>query len=53
MEGLWGLLICVFILYPIAYWYPGEDHGSFENPFNTYTMIANSPQVCNNNYGNR
>lgn len=45
MEGLWGMLICVFVLYPIAYYYPGEDHGSFENPFNTYTMIANSPQV--------
>jgi hypothetical protein len=45
MEGLWGLLICVFILYPLAYYYPGEDHGSFENPFNTYTMIANSSSV--------
>lgn len=45
MEGLWGLLICVFLLYPAAYYYPGEDHGSFENPFNTYTMICNSTQV--------
>lgn len=45
MEGLWGLLICVFVLYPLAYYYPGEDHGSFENPFNTYTMIANSSSV--------
>lgn len=45
MEGLWGLLICVFLLYPLAYYYPGEDHGSFENPYNTYTMIANSPSI--------
>jgi hypothetical protein len=45
MEGLWGLIICVFLLYPLAYYYPGEDHGSFENPFNTFTMIQNSQSV--------
>lgn len=45
MEGLWGLLICVFVLYPLAYYTPGSDHGSFENPYNTYAMIANSMDV--------
>lgn len=45
MEGLWGLLICTFILYPLAYYYPGEDHGSFENPYNTWAMISNSSSV--------
>lgn len=45
MEGLWGTLICVTILYPIAYFSPGEDHGSYENPFNTYAMIANSKAI--------
>lgn len=45
MEGLWGLLICTFILYPLAYYYPGDDHGSFENPYNTYIIIANSRSV--------
>lgn len=45
MEGLWGLLICVFILYPLAYYTPGSDHGSFENPYNTYAMISNSADV--------
>eukprot|EP01032_Pedospumella_encystans_P020944 gene20944-23780_t len=45
MEGLWGLLICVGIMYPVAYYYPGEDHGSFENPFNTWVMLSNSLSV--------
>lgn len=45
MEGLWGTLICVFILYPIAYFTPGADHGCYENPFNTYVMIQNSTTI--------
>jgi hypothetical protein len=45
MEGFWGLIICVFILYPLAYYYPGDDHGSFENLFNTLTMISNSSSL--------
>lgn len=48
MEGFWGLLMCVFILYPIAYFTPGPDHGSLENPFNTYAQLSNSTdiQIC-------
>jgi hypothetical protein len=45
MEGFWGSVICLFILYPIAYQLPGSDHGSIENPFNTYAMIANTPAI--------
>jgi len=45
MEGFWGFLICLFVLYPLAYYCPGSDHGSFENGFNTYTMLVNSRQV--------
>ena len=45
MEGLWGTLICTFILYPLAYYTPGPDHGSYENPFNTWAMIQNSEVV--------
>jgi hypothetical protein len=48
MEGFWGLLLCVFVLYPIAYFTPGPDHGSLENPFNTYAQLSNSTdiQIC-------
>jgi hypothetical protein len=46
MEGLWGSIICLFILYPASYAIPGTDHGSLENPFNTYTMMSNSSAIC-------
>jgi drug/metabolite transporter (DMT)-like permease len=45
MEGLWGTIICLFVLYPCCYCLPGTDHGSLENPFNTYTMFMNSSDV--------
>jgi hypothetical protein len=47
MEGLWGTLLCIFVLYPIAYYTPGDDHGSYENPFNTFYMLKNSSEVQN------
>ncbi len=45
MEGLWGTLVCVCVLYPICYSWPGSDHGSIENPYNTYTMFMNSSEI--------
>jgi len=45
MEGLWGTVLCLFVLYPLAYYFPGDDHGSFEDPFNTWDMIVNSPTI--------
>jgi drug/metabolite transporter (DMT)-like permease len=45
MEGFWGTMICLFILYPLAYYLPGSDHGSIENPFNTYALITSSPEI--------
>lgn len=45
MEGVWGTLLCVFVMYPIAYYIPGDDHGSYENFENTFTMIKNSTTI--------
>jgi drug/metabolite transporter (DMT)-like permease len=45
MEGLWGTLLCLTVVYPLAYYLPGSDHGSYEDPFNTYTMFMNSPTI--------
>jgi len=45
VEGLWGTLICIFVLYPIAYLTPGSDDGSFENPFNTWYMLSNNQEL--------
>jgi len=45
MEGLWGTIVCLFVLYPVCYSMPGSDHGSIENPYNTYTMFMNSKEI--------
>lgn len=45
MEGFWGTFLCVTVLYPLAYYLPGDDHGSFEDPFNTWAMIVNTPTI--------
>ncbi|KAL3945357.1 MAG: hypothetical protein SGBAC_000562 [Bacillariaceae sp.] len=45
MEGLWGTVLCVFVVYPLVYYLPGDDHGSYEDPWNTYHMIMNSSTI--------
>ena len=45
MEGLWGTLVCLTVLYPVAYYTPGHDHGSVENPWNTLELLRNSKEV--------
>ena len=45
MEGIWGTLLCVLIVYPLAYYLPGDDHGSYEDPFNTMEMFYNSKTI--------
>ncbi len=47
MEGFWGTLFCIFVLYPLAYYLPGSDHGSIENPFNTIELMRNSVEIQN------
>jgi drug/metabolite transporter (DMT)-like permease len=41
-EGIWGFLLTLFVVYPIAYLIPGQDNGSFENPFDAMQMIGNN-----------
>ena len=45
MEGFWGSLVCITCLYPLAYNLPGADHGSLENPFNTFCLLRNSEDI--------
>lgn len=45
MEGLWGTVLSVFVMYPIAYFMPGDDHGSYEDPFNTWALFMNSKNI--------
>lgn len=45
MEGLWGTILCIFVVYPLAYFLPGDDHGSYEDFYNTWHMITHSPVI--------
>ena len=45
MEGLWGTFFCLTVAYPLVYYLPGDDHGSYEDPFNTWYMISNSTTI--------
>ena len=45
MEGFWGTLVCLFVLYPLAYNLPGSDHGCIENPYNTWVLLQNSKDI--------
>jgi len=45
MEGLWGTFFCLTVAYPLVYYLPGDDHGSYEDPFNTWYMISNSGTI--------
>lgn len=42
MEGLWGSFLCLVLVYPVVYYLPGGDHGSYEDPFNTWYMLTHS-----------
>lgn len=42
MEGIWGVLITTFIVYPIAYLLPGSDLGSCERFDDAFEMLSNS-----------
>jgi len=45
MEGLWGTFLCLVVVYPMAYFIPGGDHGSYEDPWNTWHMFVNTPII--------
>jgi drug/metabolite transporter (DMT)-like permease len=45
MEGVWGTLLSLLVVYPIAKIWPGNDNGSFEDPFDSIRMISNSKNM--------
>jgi drug/metabolite transporter (DMT)-like permease len=42
MEGLWGFIMTTFIVYPIAYFLPGGDLGSYERFDDALFMLMNN-----------
>ncbi|OQR93399.1 Drug/Metabolite Transporter (DMT) Superfamily [Achlya hypogyna] len=45
LEGIWGTLMMVTVVFPIAYLLPGNDNGRAEDVLDSLTMIANSGAV--------
>jgi drug/metabolite transporter (DMT)-like permease len=45
MEGFWGTVLCLGVMYPLAYYLPGDDHGSYEDPINTWHMFKSSSTI--------
>jgi hypothetical protein len=45
MEGFWGVFFGLFVMFPIGYLLPGDDHGSYEDPFNTWAMLMNTKSL--------
>mmetsp|Transcript_20030 Transcript_20030/g.31270 ORF Transcript_20030/g.31270 Transcript_20030/m.31270 type:complete len:470 (-) Transcript_20030:267-1676(-) len=45
MEGLWGTILSICVMYPLGYYLPGSDHGSYEDPFNTWAMLTHSRNI--------
>jgi drug/metabolite transporter (DMT)-like permease len=39
MEGFWGTVLGIFVMYPIAYMMPGDDHGSVSSKFTTFVIV--------------
>lgn len=44
-EGVWGCLLCVCVVFPLCWVLPGQDNGHFEDVFDTFLMIRNSPSL--------
>jgi len=45
MEGFWGSLVMLTVVYPITYFLPGNDHGSYENFYESCVGLWNNPTL--------
>ncbi|CAK4086255.1 unnamed protein product [Aphanomyces euteiches] len=46
LEGIWGTLLMLAIVFPVAYWIPGNDNGSVEDFWDSCLMIYNNTAVA-------
>merc|ERR1712203_611831 len=42
LEGCWGMVIMLLVVYPLLWVLPGNDDGHVEDPFDTLVMLQNS-----------
>ena len=45
LEGFWGVVLFVSVVFPWAYILPGSDVGSLENVYDSYVMLKNSQPI--------
>jgi hypothetical protein len=45
LEGFWGIVLFVSVVFPWAYILPGSDVGSLENCYDSFVMAKNSPPI--------
>lgn len=45
LEGFWGTLMMLWVVYPALYLMPGTDNGHVEDPFDTVVMLQNNPSL--------
>merc|ERR1712194_137579 len=41
-DGFWGVLLMLFVVYPILWLLPGQDGGHVEDPIDTAVMVSNN-----------
>jgi hypothetical protein len=41
-EGVWGVVLCTFVVFPTCYLLPGADNGSFENVLDSWALLRTS-----------
>jgi drug/metabolite transporter (DMT)-like permease len=41
-EGIWGVILCVLIVFPVAWAIPGKDGGHLEDVRDTLAMMSNN-----------
>jgi hypothetical protein len=45
MEGVWGTILCLTVLYPVGCVIPGNDNGMFEDPWNAWILLKNTRSI--------
>ena len=45
LSGFWGVFLCMVLVFPLAYWLPGNDDGSYEDPFSALSIAIHSNDI--------
>lgn len=45
-EGVWGSVLCIFVVFPICWFLPGSDNGHGEDVGDTLTMLKNNVSLA-------